>query len=457
MDTERLPQCWWEHSAGVMEFGLKPWGLTLRDVLARLDQVQEWGFDAIWLGPLYHGGIQYTGLDIIDLYAVDPALGTMADLDTLITSCHERGMAIVASFNLGYASMEFPPFLKACDDVRAGVDSSEARWFLWSETGTEELDRSGFPFFRQDLHGYWHHSGRAGKYYWVKWAGEDGEVDMPQFNFGDPAWQEECRRAVTFWMETGLDGMVVDAMNWYLNCSWEINSATITGPLRSYGNKFVQPEGAGGFKDDPVPWITQGHYNCVHDYEVAIPWAGRSVILNALQTGRPQPIEWALRAYRDRVVAAGGITWLYPTWCHDLEHGMTPEQMLLEAATVATTGELFVGHEQMFRLRWAPEMIDSLKALLKARRDYPALGQIGKREKLRTHNDRLFYAFVRRSPGVDQDMLVVLNFQGNHRQIRVEMERPATLTDIATGQQVVAETRLELALPPYGYRVYVME
>ena len=72
------------------------------------------------------------------------------------------------------------------------------------------------PYFMNDVasDGQWHYSERVGKYYWVKWKGEHSHVNMPQFNFGQTAWQEECRRVIRFWMDTGIDGMVVDAVNW---------------------------------------------------------------------------------------------------------------------------------------------------------------------------------------------------------------------------------------------------
>jgi hypothetical protein len=111
----------------------------------------------------------------------------------------------------------------------------------------------------------------------------------------------------------------------------------------------------------------------------------------------------------------------------------------------------------MLNLRWPPERIEQLQGLVQARAEYPALRAVGARKKLPTHNDRLFYAFVRTTPARDQEVLVVLNFQKNHRLIRVRMDTPARLTDIATHKTVEAQTELELALPPYGYRIYIVE
>ena len=88
-------------------FSPKQTGRTLRGITAMLDEIVDWGFSAIWMGVPYHGGLQYYGLDPIDFYAVDPALGTMDDLRELISESHARGVAVIAALNLGYAA---PPF-----------------------------------------------------------------------------------------------------------------------------------------------------------------------------------------------------------------------------------------------------------------------------------------------------------------------------------------------------------
>ncbi len=36
--------------------------------------------------------------------------------------------------------------------------------------------------------------------------------------------QAEMEKAIRFWMDTGLDGMVIDAVNWYNGCTWEITA-----------------------------------------------------------------------------------------------------------------------------------------------------------------------------------------------------------------------------------------
>ena len=144
--------------------------------------------------------------------------------------------------------------------MREGRDTAETRMFVWSETGQDVMDRSKAPYFLNDAHGAWRWSERAQSYFWVKWEGEQGGYHLPQFNWGDPGWQAEARRILEFWRNTGIDGVVIDAVNWYIDCDWAITRSAMTDVLNENPRLFSQPEGAGGFGDDPVPWITEGGF-----------------------------------------------------------------------------------------------------------------------------------------------------------------------------------------------------
>lgn len=446
-----LEQRWWEN-ATLLNFS-KQTGRTLKESTGMCDRIKDWGFNSICMGIPYHGGLQYGGLDVLDYYTVDPALGTMEDFDVLIKEFHERDIAVLAFLNLGYAAVKFPAFSKACDDVKTGVDSPESRWFLWSDTNSAELDRGQVPFFLNDIEGSWQFSERAGKYYWVRWRGKKDDEDMPQFDYAEPSWREECRRVVRFWMDRGIDGMIVDAVPDYANGTWEINNSTITDVLHEYPNTFVLPEGA-GIRNDPVPWITEGHYDGVMDYAIATgrPW--EQVIRLAIESGNPKGIEIKLRLYRDRVVKAGGVTWSHPRYMWNTKEELTLEQMLLETVTLATVGELFVASDRIFEPIWPAEFLSQLKDIVKARRDYPALLAVGYRRRLPTNNNNLYYAFLRSTPSGDQEMLVVLNFQSEYRVTQVYLDRPAELADIFSNERKMAEKALQLSLPPYGYRIF---
>jgi len=93
-------------------------------------------------------------LDAYDYYSVDPAIGNMDDFLELVRVSHEKGVAVIAFINMRYCAMNCPVFLKACKDIKAGINSPETRWFLWSDTGTEEFDKSLAPYFMNDADGH---------------------------------------------------------------------------------------------------------------------------------------------------------------------------------------------------------------------------------------------------------------------------------------------------------------
>jgi len=445
-----LSNRWWEKAAAIARPYLKSHGQTLYDLTAALDDYQARGIDTLEVFAPFEGGVCYNGLDTLDYYKIDPAIGTRADLTRLVQAAHARQMAVILFINLGYGHEQFPAFLKACDDVRAGVDSPETRMFVWSETGQDTMDRSLAPHFMNDLHGNWRWNERAQKYFWVKWEGERGGYHLPQFNFGDPGWQAESRRIIDYWLQTGIDGMVIDAVNWYIDCNWQITRYSMTDLLNQAQNQFSQPEGAGGFKDDPVPWVREGGFNCIMDYSIKLWREGVDVIRDAVLAGDPRPIEAALRSYRDRVVAAGGICYIDPP---NLEDRPLPAR-LLGAAAVATIGELLILiGDQLAEAD--PAYQAGLTGLLEARRRYPALSAGGERIHLVTQDDSRFYAFLRRLPG-EETMLVVLNFQpaGQKVQVNLAGQPVQKITGITSGlSQPVSSQSIEIELPAYGYAI----
>jgi len=224
-------------------------------------------------------------------------------------------------------------------------------------------------FYESAEHEYWEWSERARKFYWTKWGGRDRQgrkVRLPQYDWRSPVFQEEAEKIVRFWMDTGIDGMVIDAVNWYIGCTWELSRRRMTDVTASYGSAYSQPEGAGAFREDPVAWITEGGWNSVQDYGLGIWWeGGTNLIHNAIESGDPRPLEPALRAYHDRVVAGGGSLYYQPTDFDDAA------RRNLAFATLAGLGSLI----QVEHVLDQP-LDEERRWLLKTKAAHPALHQL---------------------------------------------------------------------------------
>ncbi len=98
------------YAGGPLQHGFDPThkgfyqGGDLKGLTARLDYIQGMGATAIWLGPIYknkpvQGGpgqesAGYHGYWITDFTAVDPHLGTEADMKAFVDGAHARGMKV---------------------------------------------------------------------------------------------------------------------------------------------------------------------------------------------------------------------------------------------------------------------------------------------------------------------------------------------------------------------------
>ncbi len=72
-------------------------GGDLRGIREHLPYLKDLGVTALWLTPVLKNGAaqDYHGYGAVDLYAVDPHLGTMRDYQELVAESHKQGMKIL--------------------------------------------------------------------------------------------------------------------------------------------------------------------------------------------------------------------------------------------------------------------------------------------------------------------------------------------------------------------------
>ena len=440
---DQVPERWWESAAAIKRFSLKQdvhheyLSLEPAKLAAKMDELKAQGFSAIEIITPWDAGTSFGGLDTKDHYRLEPEVGTVEDFRRLVRTVHDKGMAIVIFGNFGYCAIDAPFFLKACDALREGRDIKEISWFLWSDRKDAPAPDQGdnifmvrpthLPgpepgtFYDSSRDEFWEYSERAQRFYWTKWANVDWASDdedrqvfrLPQYNWSSKEFQNEIESVIRFWMETGVDGWVIDAVNWYVGCNWEVNKHYMTDVISEYGNTFIQPEGAGAFLEDPVAWITEGNYNCVQDYDMFIWWInGSNVFRNAIDNRDPGLIEEKMRNYHDRVQAAGGSLYYCFETPYDDDRYSDERKNFLYLACVAALGNISV-----FR-KYNPS--DEAAWIYNTKGAHPALHQLSRRRKLPTNADEKYYAFIRTAADKSERILVVLNFQDSQENVKID-------------------------------------
>jgi hypothetical protein len=450
-----LPDLWWEKAAGLYLCTFKPdrgyahvLSLDPGKAFEELADIRAQGFQAIEIFAPAEGRFGYAGLDMTDPYTIDRELGTIEDFRCFVRLAHGNGIAVVVFLNVGYFSLEAPAWLEACTDKKAGRDTEKVRWFSWADS--PDAPPPALPDDRLFAAGVvppgtpeapktwgWQHSDEAGCYYWARWQAKDEHgnwVGLPQTDWGSEEWPREAERIIRFWMDTGIDGMLIDAPMCYSRFSWAKNNSHITDVISSYGRTFIQAEGAAD-----VAWLTEGGYNCLQDYRL------QERLTEALRTGDPRPIEESLKGYHDQVVAAGGVLYAKVRWVED------PRQRRLLAATIAGVGDMLV-----YGTADKPGPDDEERWLLRTRLLHPALHQFAGRRRLATNADEACYAFLKTARDGSERVLVALNFSGSPRTVEVDLSGVAAagLIDLKTGQWFDRGPAFSITLPAHGYAFF---
>lgn len=151
-------------------------GGTLLGVTEALPYLADLGVNCVWLSPLLPSQT-YHRYDGTDYYAVDPALGSIADLQGLVAGAHSRGMRVLLDFVPSHCSWHHPAFQAAQRDR----DAPSASWFTfdhWPDT---------YRCFLQRV------------------------PHLPSFNTDDPGVRRYLIDSALFWVrECGIDGFRID-------------------------------------------------------------------------------------------------------------------------------------------------------------------------------------------------------------------------------------------------------
>ena len=94
----------------------------------RLDYLESLGVDAIWLSPTMPSPNEDWGYDITDFCSVDPDLGTIEDLDTLVEDARQRGIAVLLDLVPTHTSGHHAWFV----DALSGKASAHRNYYIWA-------------------------------------------------------------------------------------------------------------------------------------------------------------------------------------------------------------------------------------------------------------------------------------------------------------------------------------
>ncbi|WP_225828748.1 glycoside hydrolase family 13 protein [Streptomyces naphthomycinicus] len=175
----------------------------LAGVRARLPYLAELGVDALWFTPWYLSPLADGGYDVADYRTIDPAFGTLAEAEKLISEARDLGLRTIVDIVPNHVSDQHPWFRAA---LAAGPGSPERELFHFRPGRGEngELPPNDWP------------SEFPGAPTWTRVPDGDWYLHLftprqPDLNWAHPAVRREHEDILRFWFERGVAGVRIDS------------------------------------------------------------------------------------------------------------------------------------------------------------------------------------------------------------------------------------------------------
>ncbi len=178
----------------------------LRGCLVHLDHIASLGVDAIWLSPFFTSPMRDFGYDVADYRDVDPIFGTLGDFDELLGEAHRRGLRVIIDQVYSHTSDRHPWFVES----RSSRDNPRADWYVWADPRPDGTP----PCNWQSVFGgsAWCWDSRRRQYYLHNFL-----ASQPDLNVHLPAVQDALLDVARFWLDRGVDGFRLDALNFCMH------------------------------------------------------------------------------------------------------------------------------------------------------------------------------------------------------------------------------------------------
>lgn len=178
----------------------------LGGIIEKLDHIASLGADAVWLSPFFRSPMKDYGYDVADYCDVDPMFGTLADFDSLIGKAHGLGLRVIIDQVYSHTSDQHAWFAES----RESRMTPKADWYVWADPKPDGAPPNNW----QSVFGgpAWEWDARRQQYYFHNFL-----VSQPDLNLHNPEVQDALLAAAKFWLDRGVDGFRLDAINFAMH------------------------------------------------------------------------------------------------------------------------------------------------------------------------------------------------------------------------------------------------
>lgn len=178
----------------------------LKGIHKGLDHIASLGVDGIWISPFFTSPMADFGYDVSDFCGVDPIFGTLEDFDMIVAKAHRLGLKVIIDQVYSHTSDQHAWF----EESRLSKTNSKADWYVWADPKQDGSPPNNW----QAVFGgpSWEWDARRGQYYFHNFLRQQPDLNMHNFDV-----QDAVIAAARFWLERGVDGFRLDALNFSMH------------------------------------------------------------------------------------------------------------------------------------------------------------------------------------------------------------------------------------------------
>jgi cyclomaltodextrinase len=187
-------------------------GRNIKSFVSWIPHLKRLGVSAVLFGPILHSTSH--GYDSIDLYKLDPRLGSNEDFAELSRALHDEGIAVIMDAVCNHSGRDFFAFR---DLLKRREDSPYRHWYMDVDFSMPGPAGDGFSY-----------------------ACWDGHPSLPKFNLSNPEVRDYLLGALDLWIdEFHIDGLRMDAA--------DVIDPSFWPQLRQRADGKYRPEGEMAF------------------------------------------------------------------------------------------------------------------------------------------------------------------------------------------------------------------
>ncbi|XP_018793242.1 PREDICTED: maltase 2-like isoform X2 [Bactrocera latifrons] len=177
----------------------------LQGIMMKLPYLAETGIQAVWLSPIFKSPMVDFGYDISDFKDIHSEYGTMKDMEMLITESKRLGIKIIMDFVPNHTSNQSIWFEKSINKEDGFED-----FYIWADAKVDNKGNKMPPNNWQSVFygSAWTFNEKRNQYYLHQFT-----PAQPDLNFRNPKVVEAMDEVLRFWLDKGINGFRVDAVN----------------------------------------------------------------------------------------------------------------------------------------------------------------------------------------------------------------------------------------------------